>query len=395
MKSALTAIQQELDAIKAAGTWREERIITTPQRARIDTTKKPNVLNMCANNYLGLSDNEDLMKAAKESYDRWGFGLSSVRFICGTQEIHKELERRIANFVGTDDAILYSSCFDANGGLFETILGAEDAIISDELNHASIIDGVRLCKAKRYRYLNNNMEDLEAKLKDARETGCKKIMIATDGVFSMDGYIANLKAICDLADKYDALVMVDDSHAVGFMGEHGKGTPEFCGVMGRVDIITGTFGKALGGASGGYTAARQEIVDLLRQKSRPYLFSNTVAPAICAATLKTIDLLEESTALRDKVHENANYFRAGMEKLGFDLLPGEHPIVPIMLYDPIVAHEFADRMLEKGVYVVAFCYPVVPKGKDRIRTQISAGHTKEDLDFAIKCFGEVKKEMGL
>ncbi|MBQ4181284.1 MAG: aminotransferase class I/II-fold pyridoxal phosphate-dependent enzyme, partial [Firmicutes bacterium] len=267
--------------------------------------------------------------------------------------------------------------------------------ISDELNHASIIDGVRLCKAKRYRYLNNNMEDLEAKLKDARETGCKKIMIATDGVFSMDGYIANLKVICDLADKYDALVMVDDSHAVGFMGEHGKGTPEFCGVMGRVDIITGTFGKALGGASGGYTAARQEIVDLLRQKSRPYLFSNTVAPAICAATLKTIDLLEESTALRDKVHENANYFRAGMEKLGFDLLPGEHPIVPIMLYDPIVAHEFADRMLEKGVYVVAFCYPVVPKGKDRIRTQISAGHTKEDLDFAIKCFGEVKKEMGL
>ncbi len=395
MKSALTAIQQELDAIKAAGTWREERIITTPQRSRIDTTKKPNVLNMCANNYLGLSANEDLMKAAKESYDRWGFGLSSVRFICGTQEIHKELERRIANFVGTDDAILYSSCFDANGGLFETILGAEDAIISDELNHASIIDGVRLCKAKRYRYLNNNMEDLEAKLKDARETGCKKIMIATDGVFSMDGYIANLKAICDLADKYDALVMVDDSHAVGFMGEHGKGTPEFCGVMGRVDIITGTFGKALGGASGGYTAARQEIVDLLRQKSRPYLFSNTVAPAICAATLKTIDLLEESTALRDKVHENANYFRAGMEKLGFDLLPGEHPIVPIMLYDPIVAHEFADRMLDKGVYVVAFCYPVVPKGKDRIRTQISAGHTKEDLDFAIKCFGEVKKEMGL
>ena len=395
MKSALTAIQQELDAIKAAGTWREERIITTPQRARIDTTKKPNVLNMCANNYLGLSANEDLIKAAKESYDRWGFGLSSVRFICGTQEIHKELERRIANFVGTDDAILYSSCFDANGGLFETILGAEDAIISDELNHASIIDGVRLCKAKRYRYLNNNMEDLEAKLKDARETGCKKIMIATDGVFSMDGYIANLKAICDLADKYDALVMVDDSHAVGFMGEHGKGTPEFCGVMGGVDIITGTFGKALGGASGGYTAARQEIVDLLRQKSRPYLFSNTVAPAICAATLKTIDLLEESTALRDKVHENANYFRAGMEKLGFDLLPGEHPIVPIMLYDPIVAHEFADRMLEKGVYVVAFCYPVVPKGKDRIRTQISAGHTKEDLDFAIKCFGEVKKEMGL
>lgn len=395
MKSAIAAFQKELDAIREAGTWREERIITTPQRARIDTTAKPAVLNMCANNYLGLSANEELIAAAKASYDRWGFGLSSVRFICGTQEIHKELERRIANFVGTDDAILYSSCFDANGGLFETLLGAEDAIISDELNHASIIDGVRLCKAKRYRYKNNNMEDLRAQLTDARTSGCKKIIIATDGVFSMDGYIANLPAICDLADEFDALVMVDDSHAVGFMGEHGRGTSEFCGVMGRVDIVTGTFGKALGGASGGYTAARQEIVDMLRQKSRPYLFSNTVAPAICAATIKTIDLLEGSTALRDKVHENANYFRAGMEKLGFDLLPGEHPIVPVMLYDPKVAHEFAERMLQKGVYVVAFCYPVVPKGKDRIRTQISAGHTKEDLDFAIKCFGEVKQEMGL
>ncbi|MCF0150308.1 MAG: glycine C-acetyltransferase [Firmicutes bacterium] len=395
MKSAIKALQEELAAIKEAGTWREERIITTPQRARIDTTAKPGVLNMCANNYLGLSANQDLIDAAKASYDKWGFGLSSVRFICGTQEIHKELEKRIANFVGTDDAILYSSCFDANGGLFETILGAEDAIISDELNHASIIDGVRLCKAKRYRYKNNNMEDLENCLKDARESGCKKIMIATDGVFSMDGYIANLQAVCDLAEQYDALVMVDDSHAVGFMGEHGKGTAEYCGVMGRVDIITGTFGKALGGASGGYTAARQEIVDMLRQKSRPYLFSNTVAPAICAATIKTIDLLEESTAMRDKVHENGRYFRQEMEKLGFDLLPGEHPIVPVMLYDPKVAHEFADRMLQKGVYVVAFCYPVVPKGKDRIRTQISAGHTKEDLDFAVKCFAEVKKEMGL
>ena len=395
MKSAISAIREELDAIREAGTWREERIITTPQRSRIDTTAKNGVVNMCANNYLGLSANPDLIAAAKESYDKWGFGLSSVRFICGTQEIHKELERRIANFVGTDDAILYSSCFDANGGLFETLLGAEDAIISDELNHASIIDGVRLCKAKRYRYKNNNMEDLRAQLTDARNSGCKKIMIATDGVFSMDGYIADLKSICDLADEFDALVMVDDSHAVGFMGEHGKGTSEFCGVMGRVDIITGTFGKALGGASGGYTAARQEIVDLLRQRSRPYLFSNTVAPAICAATIKTIDLLEESTALRDKVHENARYFRAGMEKLGFDLLPGEHPIVPVMLYDPKTAQEFARRMLEKGVYVVGFCYPVVPKGRDRIRTQISAGHTKEDLDFAIKCFGEVKKEMGL
>ncbi len=395
MKTALNAIQQELEAIREAGTWREERIITTPQYSRIDTTQKNGVVNMCANNYLGLSAHPELIKAAKESYDRWGFGLSSVRFICGTQEIHKQLEKKISGFVGMDDAILYSSCFDANGGLFETLLSAEDAIISDELNHASIIDGVRLCKAKRYRYLNNNMEDLREKLADARATGCKKILIATDGVFSMDGYIANLKAICDLADEFDALVMVDDSHAVGFMGEHGKGTPEFCGVMDRVDIITGTFGKALGGASGGYTAARQPIVDLLRQRSRPYLFSNTVAPAICAATIRTIELLEESTALRDKVHENARYFRAEMEKLGFDLLPGEHPIVPIMLYDPKVAHEFARRMLEKGVYVVAFCYPVVPKGRDRIRTQISAGHTKEDIDFAVKCFGKVKAEMGL
>ena len=395
MKSALKMFENELDAIREAGTWRHERIITTPQRSRIDTTEKPSVVNMCANNYLGLSDNPELIAAAKASYDRWGFGLSSVRFICGTQQIHKELERRIANFVGTDDAILYSSCFDANGGLFETLLGPDDAVISDELNHASIIDGVRLCKAHRYRYKNNNMEDLRAQLEAARAAGCKKIIIATDGVFSMDGYIANLQAICDLADEFDALTMVDDSHAVGFMGEHGRGTSEFCGVMGRVDIITGTFGKAMGGASGGYTASRQPIVDLLRQRSRPYLFSNTLAPAICAATLKTIDLLEESTALRDKVHENARYFRAEMEKLGFDLLPGEHPIVPVMLYDPRIAQEFARRMLDKGVYVVGFCYPVVPKGKDRIRTQISAGHTKEDLDFAVKCFAEVKKEMGL
>ena len=395
MKSALKMFEKELDAIREAGTWRHERIITTPQRSRIDTTEKPAVVNMCANNYLGLSDNPELIAAAKASYDRWGFGLSSVRFICGTQQIHKELERRIANFVGTDDAILYSSCFDANGGLFETLLGPDDAVISDELNHASIIDGVRLCKAHRYRYKNNNMEDLRAQLEAARAAGCQKIIIATDGVFSMDGYIANLKAICDLADEFDALTMVDDSHAVGFMGEHGRGTAEFCGVMGRVDIITGTFGKAMGGASGGYTASRQPIVDLLRQRSRPYLFSNTLAPAICAATLKTIEMLESSTALRDKVHENARYFRSEMEKLGFDLLPGEHPIVPVMLYDPRVAQEFARRMLDKGVYVVGFCYPVVPKGKDRIRTQISAGHTKEDLDFAVKCFGEVKKEMGL
>ena len=395
MKSALNAISAELEAIREAGTWREERIITTPQYSRINTTAKPGVVNFCANNYLGLSTHPELIKAAKESYDNWGFGLSSVRFICGTQQIHKDLEAKIAGFVGMDDAILYSSCFDANGGLFETLLTKEDAVISDELNHASIIDGVRLCKAMRYRYKNNNMEDLRAQLVAAREAGAKKVLIATDGVFSMDGYIANLKDICDLADEFDALVMVDDSHSSGVMGEHGRGTAEFCGVMGRVDIITGTFGKALGGASGGFTAARQPIVDLLRQRSRPYLFSNTVAPAICAATIRTIELLEESTALRDKVHENARYFRAEMEKLGFDLLPGEHPIVPVMLYDPKVAHEFARRMLEKGVYVVAFCYPVVPKGKDRIRTQISAGHTKEDIDFAVKAFGEVKKEMGL
>ena len=395
MKSAYESFAAELDAIREAGTYKDERIITTPQRSRIDTTQAKRVVNMCANNYLGLSADPRLIAAAKASYDKWGFGLSSVRFICGTQEIHKELERKIADFVGMEDAILYSSCFDANGGLFETLLGADDAVISDELNHASIIDGVRLCKAHRYRYKNSDMDDLRRQLTDARAAGCKKIMIATDGVFSMDGYIANLKGICDLADEFDALVMVDDSHAVGFMGEHGRGTPEFCGVMGRVDVLTGTFGKAMGGASGGYTAAKREIVDLLRQRSRPYLFSNSLAPAICAATIETINILSESTALRDKVHENARYFRAGMEKLGFDLLPGEHPIVPVMLYDPKVAGEFARRMLEKGVYVVGFCYPVVPKGRDRVRTQISAGHTKDDLDFAIRCFGEVKQEMGL
>ena len=395
MKDALKIYQKELESIRESGTYKDERIITTPQKARIDTTKANGVLNMCANNYLGLSNNPELIKAAKDSYDKWGFGLSSVRFICGTQGIHKELEKKISTFLGMDDTILYSSCFDANGGLFETLLTAEDAVISDELNHASIIDGVRLCKAKRFRYKNNNMEDLEAQLKAADEQGARIKLIATDGVFSMDGYIANLVGICDLADKYNALVMVDDSHAVGFMGAHGRGTPEHCGVMDRVDIITGTLGKALGGASGGYTSARQEIVDLLRQRSRPYLFSNTLAPAIAAASIKVFDMLSESTALRDKVHENARYFRAEMEKAGFDLLPGEHPIVPVMLYDAKIANEFAARMLDKGVYVVGFCYPVVPKGRDRIRTQISAGHTKEDLDFAVKCFKEVKAEMGL
>ena len=395
MKTALETFETRLQEIRDAGTWREERIITTPQSAHVDTTARKDVLNLCANNYLGLADHPELIAAAKARYDTWGFGLASVRFICGTQQIHKNLERKIASFVGMDDAILYSSCFDANGGLFETLLTAEDAIISDELNHASIIDGVRLCRAKRYRYRNSDMEDLRTQLAAARKEGCRNIIIATDGVFSMDGYVAKLKEICDLADEFDALTMVDDSHALGFMGEHGRGTPEHCHVMGRIDIITGTFGKAMGGASGGFTAARQPIVDLLRQHSRPYLFSNTLAPAICAATIRTIELLEESTKLRDRVHENARYFRSGMEKLGFDLLPGEHPIVPVMLYDPKTAQEFARRMLEKGVYVVGFCYPVVPKGKDRIRTQMSAGLTKDDIDFAVRCFGEVKQEMGL
>lgn len=393
MKQAYEIFSNELASIKEAGTYKDERIITTPQRARIDTTKTNGVLNMCANNYLGLSNNPEVIAAAKASYDEWGFGLSSVRFICGTQQIHKQLERKLADFIGTDDCILYSSCFDANGGLFETLLGKDDAIISDELNHASIIDGVRLCKANRFRYKNNDMDDLRAQLEAAKD--CRIKLIATDGVFSMDGFIANLPAICDLADEYGALVMVDDSHAVGFMGEHGRGTAEACGVMGRVDIITGTLGKAMGGASGGYTCARQEIVDLLRQKSRPYLFSNTLAPAICAASIKVIDMLTESTALRDKVHENTRYFRQELGKLGFDVPESTHPIVPVMLYDAKVAQEFARRMLEKGVYVVGFCYPVVPMGKARIRTQVSAGHSKEDLDFAVRCFKEVKEEMGI
>jgi len=395
MKQALNKYIEELAAIKEAGTWKGERVITTPQKSRIDTTETKAVVNMCANNYLGLSNNPDLIAAAKESYDKWGFGLSSVRFICGTQSVHKELEQKLAEFLSMDDVILYSSCFDANGGLFETLLGPEDAVISDELNHASIIDGVRLCKAKRYRYKNNNMEDLRAQLEAAKEAGAKVMLIATDGVFSMDGYIANLQGICGLAEEFGALVMVDDSHAAGFMGDKGRGTPEYCGVQERVDIITGTFGKALGGASGGFTAARQPIVDLLRQRSRPYLFSNTLAPAVCAASVKTLELLTASTALRDKVHENTAYFRAELGKLGFDVLPGTHPIVPVMLYDAKTAAEFAARMLEKGVYVVGFSYPVVPQGKARIRTQVSAGHTKEDLDFAVSCFKQVKEEMGL
>ncbi|HQB32121.1 MAG TPA: glycine C-acetyltransferase, partial [Erysipelotrichaceae bacterium] len=339
------------------------------------------------------ANNKEIIAAAKASYDQWGYGLSSVRFICGTQQIHKKLEKTISDFLQMEDTILYSSCFDANTGLFETILTAEDAIISDELNHASIIDGVRLCKAKRFRYKNNDMQDLESKLLEAQD--CRIRLIATDGVFSMDGIIADLKSICDLADKYDALVMVDDSHAVGFVGEKGRGTAEYCGVMDRVDIITGTLGKALGGASGGYTSARQPIVDLLRQRSRPYLFSNTLAPAICAASLKTFEILNRSTEVIDRLKENTAYFRSQMKQLGFDIIDSVHPIVPVMLYDAKVAGEFADRMLKKGVYVIGFSYPVVPMGKARIRVQISANHSKEDLDFAIKCFKEVKKEMGL
>lgn len=393
MKECLKYFQDIVEASKNDGTYKEERIITTPQRSRIDTTKVKNVINMCANNYLGLADNKEIIEAAKASYDYHGYGMSSVRFICGTQDIHKELEAKISAFLGMEDTILYSSCFDANGGLFETLLTEEDVVISDSLNHASIIDGVRLCKAKRMKYSNNNMGELENCLKESQNTRIR--LIATDGVFSMDGIVADLKSICDLADKYNALVMVDDSHAVGFMGEHGKGTPEACGVMGRVDVITGTLGKALGGASGGYTSARQEIVNLLRQKSRPYLFSNTLAPAITAGAIKTIEILERSTEYRDKVHENATYFREKIKDVGFDIIESNHPIVAIMLYDAKIATEFAKRMLDLGVYVIGFCYPVVPQGKARIRTQISAAHTKEDLDFAVECFAKVKKEMGI
>lgn len=383
-----------LDSIKEAGLWKNERIITTEQSAKIDTTEKAGVLNFCANNYLGLANNREVIEAAKASYDEFGYGLSSVRFICGTQTVHKALEKKISEFLGTEDTILYSSCFDANGGFFETITTAEDAIISDELNHASIIDGVRLSKAKRYRYKNNDMEDLERCLKEATEAGARIKVIATDGVFSMDGIIANLKGVCDLADKYDALVMVDDSHATGFVGATGRGSAEHCGVMGRVDIITGTFGKAMGGASGGFTSGRKEIIDLLRQRSRPYLFSNTLAPAMCAATLKVIEILERSTALRDKVMENADYFRTEMEKHGFDLAGQGHPIVPVMLYDAPLAQKVAEFMLQEGIYVTGFFYPVVPQGKARIRTQMSAAHSKEDIDRLVAAFVKAKETIG-
>ncbi len=393
MKSAFNYFGRALADIESAGTMKGERVITTPQRARIDTLKSRDLLNMCANNYLGLADSPEVIEAAKASYDEWGFGLSSVRFICGTQALHKALEEKLAAFLGMEDAILYSSCFDANGGLFEALLGPEDAIISDELNHASIIDGVRLSKAQRLRYKNNDLQDLEEKLKEAASARIR--LIATDGVFSMDGFVANLQGICDLAEAYDALVMVDDSHAVGFMGEGGRGTPEYCGVMGRVDILTGTFGKAMGGASGGYTAASKEVVALLRQKSRPYLFSNTLAPAVCAATIKVLDMLAGEGGARARLMENTAWFRAALASEGFDVPKSTHPIVPVMLYDARVAAEFAQRMLAKGVYVVAFSYPVVPKGRARIRTQVSAAHTREDLEFAVRCFREVRQEMKL
>jgi len=386
-------LKDQLASIHQAGTYKNERVIMTPQGTTIRVADGKPVLNLCANNYLGLAQHPAVKAAAKEALDSWGYGLASVRFICGTQGVHKQLEAKLTEFLRTEDTILYSSCFDANGGLFETLLDQEDAVISDELNHASIIDGIRLCKAQRYRYRNNDMADLESKLKEG--SAARFRLIVTDGVFSMDGYIANLSGICDLADKYDALVMVDDSHAVGFMGKHGRGTPEYNNVLGRVDILTGTLGKALGGASGGYTSGRKEIVELLRQRSRPYLFSNTLAPAIAGASLKVLELLSASTELRDRLEANTKLFREGMAKLGFNILPGTHPIVPVMLGDAALAATVADDMLAKGVYVIGFSYPVVPLGKARIRTQISAAHTEKDLAFAIDKFGEVKRELGL
>lgn len=385
---------REIDAIKEASLYKEELPIVSMQGPKVTLADGRKVLNMCANNYLGLCDSPRLIKAAKQAYDAKGYGMSSVRFICGTQDIHKELEKKISEFFGMEDTILYASCFDANGGLFETILTEEDAVISDELNHASIIDGVRLCKAKRYRYKNNDMADLEAQLIAADQAGARIKLIATDGVFSMDGIIADLAGICDLADQYEALVMVDDSHGAGFVGRTGRGTPEHCGVSGRIDILTGTLGKALGGASGGYTAARGEIVQLLRQRSRPYLFSNTLAPAIAGASLEVFKMLEESTELRDHLAEVTSYYRLQLIDAGFDIIEGTHPCVPVMIYDEGLAVEYAKRMVEKGVYVVAFSYPVVPKGKARIRTQVCASHTKDDIDFIVNAFKETRAEIG-
>jgi glycine C-acetyltransferase len=396
-------LEKTLAEIDAAGLYKRERIIATPQRARVELAgnngdpadAKRGVLNFCANNYLGLADHPEILRAAHAALDRWGYGLSSVRFICGTQEIHKELEAKLSTFLGTDDTILYSSCFDANGGVFETLLGPEDAVISDELNHASIIDGIRLCKAQRYRYKNRDLADLEAKLLEADAAKARFKLIVTDGVFSMDGFIAPLREICDVAEKYGALVMIDDSHAVGFMGKTGRGTHEHYGVMDRIDIITGTLGKALGGASGGYVSARQPIVDLLRQRSRPYLFSNTLAPVIAAASIAALDMLSRSTELRDRLEENTRFFRRQLEAVGLTIKPGTHPIVPVMLGDAALSQKFAARMLDKGVYVVGFFYPVVPQGAARIRTQVSAAHSREDLEFAIRAFADVKRELAI
>ena len=392
-KSAKQSIAKDLKEIEAAGLWKTERVLASEQKNDITLEDGSQVVNMCANNYLGLANNKEVIQAAKDSFSQWGFGLSSVRFICGTQTIHKTLEQKVSEFLGMEDTILYAACFDANTGLFETILTNEDAIISDELNHASIIDGVRLCKAARYRYKNNNMDDLRAKLVEAKEAGARRILITTDGVFSMDGTVAQLDKICDLADEFDAMVHHDDCHAVGFMGKTGRGVHEYCNVMDRVDIITGTFGKALGGASGGYTSARKEIVDMLRQRSRPYLFSNTLAPSICAASIKVLDMLSNSTELRDRLESNTHYFRKGMQEVGFDVDDGVHPIVPVMLGDAKIAQEMSKKLLEKGIYAIGFFFPVVPKGKARIRTQISAAHTKDDLDKAIKAFSETYKEL--
>ena len=394
-KSFLTYMNSELDELKNTGLYKSERVIASKQAGTVALKSGREVINLCANNYLGLSDNAELIEAGRKALTQYGYGMSSVRFICGTQEEHTDLETKLSRFLGFEDTILYSSCFDANAGLFETLLGPEDAIISDALNHASIIDGVRLCKAKRYRYANSDMDDLAAQLQAATAAGARFKLIATDGVFSMDGFIAKLSEICDLADRYDAMVMVDDSHAVGFIGQTGRGSIEHCNVMGRVDIVTGTLGKALGGASGGYTCAKREVVDWLRQHSRPYLFSNTLAPVIAATTLKVIDMLEASTERRDQLMNNASHFRARMGAAGFDLLPGEHPIIPVMLRDPKLAQDMAARLDEKGVFVAPFSFPVVPRGQDRIRTQMSAAHSLAELDRAIDAFIEVGQEMGV
>lgn len=386
-------LRDQLDAVRAAGTYKPERVILTPQGTTIRVADGRPVLNLCANNYLGLAQHPAVREAAHAALERWGYGLASVRFICGTQAVHKQLEAALSEFLGTEDTLLYSSCFDANGGLFEALLGPEDAVLSDELNHASIIDGIRLCKARRFRYRNNDMADLEAKLREA--AGARFKLIATDGVFSMDGTVANLPAICDLAEKHGALVMVDDSHAVGFMGRTGRGTPEHCGVSGRVDLLTGTLGKALGGASGGYTSGRRALIEWLRQRSRPYLFSNTLCPSIAGATLKVLELLRESTELRDRLEANTRFFREGLTRLGFQLIPGTHPICPVMLGDAALATRFADALLDKGVYVIGFSYPVVPPGRARIRTQVSAAHTRAELAMALDAFAAVKRELGV